>query len=208
MRTIFLALLTAFLPLSLAAQPAYFRVTGVAANDSLNVRAEPRSSSADIGDLPAHATGVEVHGTDASGKWGRIIWQEGLGWVSMRFLAPDPVQRVPGTELPAGLLCAGTEPFWSLQLSASSAAYSDANDLFLSLGLTGTRVAAGRPSFPVQVSLSGGGGSATLLVRPSACSDGMSDRAYPWHVDLLLDAGGIGAYYDGCCHLPLEAGSQ
>jgi hypothetical protein len=56
------------------AEPSYMRVTGVASNDSLNVRAEPRASSADIGDLAFNARGVEVIGTDASGAWGRIIW--------------------------------------------------------------------------------------------------------------------------------------
>ena len=81
---------------------ARWRVTDSVQKGGLNVRAAPDAGSADIGDLPHDATGVEVHGTDASGQWGQIIWQEGMGWISMRFLAPFQPATVTGTALPAG----------------------------------------------------------------------------------------------------------
>ena len=207
MRSLILCL-ALILPTAASAQPAYYRVTGVAADDTLNVRAEPRAGSADIGDLPPNATGIEVAGTDPSGKWGQIVWQEGNGWVAMRFLAPDVVQQVAGTALPAGLMCAGTEPFWSIQISAGSANFSDLSGAVYPMALQGARVAEGRADFPVQTGFTGADAAGNALIAPAACSDGMSDRTYPWRIDLLLSAGGGGRYLVGCCSLPLEVGSH
>ena len=59
-----------------------------AADDVLNVRAEPNASSAILGGLEPGAGPVEVIETSQPGstKWGRIVFQEGNGWVSMKFL--------------------------------------------------------------------------------------------------------------------------
>lgn len=208
MRLICLAALLCFLPALAFAQPGYFRVTGVALDDTLNVRAEPRASSADIGDLPPDATGVEVQGTDASGKWGRIIWQEGMGWISMRFLEPDPVPRLADTQLPAGMLCGGTEPFWSVQFSANTAIYSDIEGTVHSMALQNTMVAGGRPNFPVYTGFAGSDAQASMIFEPSQCSDGMSDRDYPWQIELLIGTATGGRFLVGCCNLPLEVGSH
>ena len=207
MRSLILSL-ALVLPASSFAQPAYYRVTGVAADDTLNVRAQPRAGSADIGDLPPDADGIEVMGTDASGKWGQIIWQEANGWIAMRFLTPDAVQHVAGTALPAGLMCAGNEPFWSMQFSVNSATYSDLGGAVYPMALQGARVAEGRANFPVQTGFTGADAASNALIAPAACSDGMSDRTYPWRIDLLLTGGGAGRYLTGCCALPLEIGSH
>ncbi|MDJ0825503.1 MAG: hypothetical protein QNJ16_08380 [Rhodobacter sp.] len=204
-RLICLFLLLAFPGLA-TAQPGYFRVTGVAADDTLNVRAGPSASSADIGDLPPDARGIEVAGTDASGKWGTIVWQEGNAWISMRFLAPDPVPTIGGTALPAGLLCAGTEPFWSLRLSPGGATYSDLAGAGFAMSLSGTKIAEGRPAFPLQLSHAGGAASSIAVVSPAGCSDGMSERVYPWTIAYLLNTAGGQRFLSGCCQLPLEVG--
>ena len=196
------------LPSFAAAQPGYFRVTGVAADDTLNVRAGPSASSADIGDLPPDARGIEVAGTDASGNWGSIIWEEGNGWISMHFLAPDPVQKVSGTALPAGLLCTGSEPCWSLRRAGWSSSDCDISGAAYALTLTGALVAEGRPDFPVQVNHGGAAAASVGIVRPARCSDGMSDRVYPWTVAYLLNTAAGQRFLDGCCNLPLEAGSH
>lgn len=190
------------------AAPGYFRVTGVAADDTLNVRAAPDASSADIGDLPHDARGVEVAGTDASGKWGRITWQEGDGWIAMRFLTDDPQPGIADTALPQGLLCAGTEPFWSMRYSAGGGVYSDASGNAHSLGLNAAHTPQARGPFPVVMSHRGASAASMAFVEPMDCSDGMSDRTYPWRVLLLLSDAGGQRLLDGCCQLPLEIGSH
>ncbi len=201
-----LAVLACLAALPALAEPSYWRVAGVAADDTLNVRAGPSAASEDIGDLPPDQRGIEIAGTDATGDWGRIVWQEGTGWIAMRYLAPDPVQPIAGTALPAGLMCAGTEPFWSMQVSAGSATFSDISGAAVAMGLQGARVAEGRGAFPVQLGHAGPDGSSAALIRPGSCSDGMSDRDYPWLVDLLINTAAGGRYLTGCCHLPLETG--
>ncbi len=192
----------------LAAQPGYYRVTGVAADDTLNVRAEPNASSADIGDLDPNATGVEVLGTDPSGDWGEIIWEERNAWVAMRFLAPDSLPTVQGTVLPAGLQCGGTEPFWTMKLSQNSAVFSDISGTVLNLGLAGSTVAEGRPEYPVAMQHGGGGNNALSIVSPLRCSDGMSDRDYPFTHTLLLQTAEGRRFLEGCCYLPADSGTN
>ena len=188
------------------ADPEYFRVTGVASDDTLNVREAPDGSSTDIGDLPHDATGVEVI-TQENG-WGRIIWFEGNGWVSMRFMEPDPVPMIADTTLPQGLLCGGTEPFWSLRLSADNATYSDVTGTTLPMSLLDARVASGRVDFPQALRFTAEGAGAMSIIRAQSCSDGMSDRSYGYALVQLLRAGEDERFLDGCCWLPLEIGAH
>jgi uncharacterized membrane protein len=191
-----------------SAEPGYWRVSGVAPDDTLNVRAGPSGSAEDIGDLAHDATGIEVGAVDASGNWGRIPWQEGDGWISMQFLAPDPQPMVPGTSLPQGLLCAGTEPFWSVRLSGGGATYSDIGGAAESLSLMWVRSPEGRGQFPVMLTHRGASAGSIAVIEPVDCSDGMSDFTYPWRVLYLLSTPGGDRLLDGCCQLPLEAGSH
>lgn len=203
-----IALAFACLALPAAADPSYWRVTGVAADDTLNVRAGPSAGTQDIGDLFPGTGGIEVGALDASGKWGRIVWQEGDGWVAMRFLAPDAVPKIAGTGLPSGLLCSGTEPFWSLRLAEGSASFSDFGGLNLLMGQTDARVAEGRLTSPVLLTHASNAAGAVTVVGPAACSDGMSDRTYPWRSEVLVETGEGRRFLAGCCQLPLEAGQN
>ena len=207
MRLLYIAL-GLLLPGLAIAEPGYFRVTGVAADDTLNVRSAPSARGADIGDLPPNAAAIEIAETDQSGKWGRIVWEEGNGWIAMQFLTPDNVPRITGTTLPAGLMCSGTEPFWSMRLSKDFANYSNLDGTSYAMSIQGARVAEGRPNFPVQIGHAGSGASSNVLIEPASCSDDMSDRSYPWRVDLLLSAESGGRFQTGCCLLPLEVGSH
>jgi hypothetical protein len=75
-----------------------FFVQGVAATDTLNVRAEPDPRAAVLGELPPDATGVI--GTEETARVGSSIWrkvrcQRTIGWVNERFLAPEGGQPPP-----------------------------------------------------------------------------------------------------------------
>ncbi|WP_323764284.1 COG3650 family protein [Marinovum sp.] len=190
------------------AEPGYFRVTGVASDDTLNVRAEPDAGSADIGDLAHDQSAVEVLDTDASGDWGRITWEESHGWVAMRFLTPEELPMIGDSRLPAGLLCTGTEPFWSIRYTADTALYSDFNNNTANLPMTDQLTAAGRAGFPVLLRHGASNVTATAVIRAQLCSDGMSDRDYPYAAGLMIEAGKERILFDGCCRLPLEAGSN
>lgn len=88
--------------------PDYYAVRGVAADDVLNMRAEPAASSAKIGDIPHDGRGLQNLGCQGGpsfaqwqamseakrGKAGKERWckvrYKGLeGWVASRFLSED-----------------------------------------------------------------------------------------------------------------------
>jgi hypothetical protein len=83
--SLILALLVA-MPAAAQDLPALFRVTGVAANDVLNIRAEPSARAAIIGSFRPDAGGIEVVALSADGRWGLVNSGEQAGWSSMRYL--------------------------------------------------------------------------------------------------------------------------
>lgn len=78
----------------------------------------------------------------------------------------------------------GTEPFWGGEAGADSLLYSTPENP------EGTRIAVKRFAGRGGVSLSGelGGQPFDLMVSPGDCSDGMSDRTYPFVATLRLGA--------------------
>lgn len=176
--------------------PELFRVTGVTAGDTLNVREAPSASAADIGDLAPGAV-VEVLGPDPEGRWGRIIHEGGNGWVSLAYLAPADRGRVGASEVPAGLLCAGTEPFWSLRVDHDRLTYEDPESAPRAIPLTFATAASGRRGYPALLRGEDAAGRVDLIVRPEACSDGMSDITYGWAAEVAWPD----RFLAGCCRI-------
>lgn len=194
-----------------AAQPGYYRVAGVAAGDVLNIRSEPNASGDIVGELKPDAGPIEVLdvlevATAGGGEWGRVLASDANGWVAMRFLEPVPVEPIAGTEIPDGLWCGGTEPFWSATLSRNGMSMEKPDGPALETGIDAGVTAIGR-MHRFALTGSGAGVSFTaMLGRFEQCSDGMSDRDYGWRIDLLLEKPGDGEYpqlFEGCCMLPL-----
>lgn len=179
--------------------PQLTTVTGVKAGDTLNVRAQPSAKATDIGDLQPQSR-VEVLELDASGKWARIVHEEGSGWISSGFLSGTPYAMTK-TGVPLGLSCFGTEPFWSVKTQASGSA---------------TFEMAGGPVQISTITWSGQSrntaGSAYGLVTQgfnavmsrAECSDGMSDRTYGWAIDVLVGGKNEPALLSGCCSADLN----
>lgn len=76
----------------------------------------------------------------------------------------------------------GTEPFWGGEVSGGSLLYSTPENP------TGTQIAVSRFAGNNGLSFSGalGGQGFDMAVTQAACSDGMSDRTYPFIVSLRL----------------------
>lgn len=174
--------------------PALHSVSGVAADDVLNVREDPSAASAIIGALAPDATGIEV--ILVTGGWAMVNTEDRFGYVALRFLTPDPAPPWYTLDLP--LTCFGTEPFWSLtvdpaagqtRFSTPEAESAQTADL--------DRTWPGEPWAPAAaVAIPQG----LLVVRPAECSDGMSERAYGLAADIFLDSGDH-QRLSGCCTL-------
>lgn len=91
----------------------------------------------------------------------------------------------------------GTEPFWAIDISktTSSATYSRAGEADVVL------------SFPKESKAQDGGavltstssrGDVVMTLRRQDCSDGMSDRTYPWEAEVAIN----GETLKGCAATP------
>lgn len=180
---------------SAAAQdlPALFSVTGVAADDQLNIRSGPSAAAQVIGAFAPDATGIEV--VEREGGWGLVNFDERSGYVSLKFLAAEPGESWGALTRP--LTCFGTEPFWSFRFDPAAGAVT--LDRFEG-GPQAMPITARWPSHPwpsaAAIGLEGG----TAVLRAGQCSDGMSDFTYGIGFDLFL-SGPDGERLSGCCSL-------
>ncbi|MCK0122035.1 hypothetical protein MWU61_15890 [Loktanella sp. F6476L] len=101
--------------------PAHFVTDGVAANDTLNIRAMPDGTSDIIGEYGPYTMNIEVIRISNDGKWGLVGLGEQNGWVAMRFLTWSDHQQP--YEFPRPMSCFGTEPFWSLNVTVRGDEY-------------------------------------------------------------------------------------
>jgi uncharacterized membrane protein len=198
----------AFLLVMLSAQPALaqdlpalYRVTGVAAGDVLNIRAEPSAAAQIIGSFAPGEAGIEVTAQNETGRWGRVSTGEASGWTSLRYL--ERQDQGDWLLLEEPLTCFGTEPFWSLRLSGPRAGWSEAGGDPLDLAVQQPAKARGRPdkSGFTAVTSEKPKTSVTGFLSARECSDGMSDTLYGISLDLMMQQDGQISAYSGCCSL-------
>lgn len=172
--------------IGIAHAQATYEVTGVAANDVLNIRLAPRASAPKVGSYGPRESGIIVHrrrgGWALTGRGG----SKPDGWVNARFLK----RTFAPAQLRLPLQCLGTEPFWSITIrSPSRATYSDPE-------------VASRPYAVSQFRRIGRGATMRLgadgqiAITAARCSDGMSDNIYPYTARVRLPGGRSLA---GCC---------
>ncbi|MGR3490987.1 MAG: hypothetical protein ACU0DW_02925 [Shimia sp.] len=176
--------------------PALFDVTGVAKDDVLNIRAEPKAGAPLLGAFTPDATGIEVVTLSPSGTWGMVRVGEQMGWTSLRYLARQPNQAA----IPGALRCGGTEPFWSLLIAGGSAEYTSlAGDADTLTGLHLTR--ASNTTRVYGGFAEGKGGLASIVVERRLCGDGMSDVTFGFTIALSRNTPGAPQILSGCCSL-------
>lgn len=175
------------------AWPALYDVGGVAADDVLNIRAEPNATAPIVGAFRPDQKNIEVIRPSDDEGWGLVNIAEGTGWVSLRFMDRHPDQWMGF--FPKLASCFGTEPFWSLQIDGDSA-YWDSPDQ-QAPGQVMSRVSSldRRDRHGMIVAL--GDTQITGIIAHRYCSDFMSDREYGLAFDAFMDDGLI----SGCCTL-------
>jgi uncharacterized membrane protein len=180
--------------------PTLFDVEGVASGDVLNIRETPSASGGIIGTLAPDATGIEVMALDPSGKWGQVNAGEQSGWVAMRFLNYR-TDVWESRQLPEGLSCGGTEPFWSYRAEGGSLIWTEPGSEIAMSGLTVMDGGFGRdPRRGLFVE--DDHGIFTATITPAQCSDGMSDMAYGLETTVIMqsrDAAPV--LFSGCCRI-------
>ncbi|SIS53250.1 COG3650 family protein [Paracoccus saliphilus] len=173
--------------------PTLFDVTGVAADDVLNIRAQPNAGAEIVGMLAPDSTKIEV--VEETKGWGRVNSGEASGWVSMAYLAYR-IDVWEDGELPDGFRCYGTEPFWGLERQGDQLLLSrpdsedDARPIQTVLG-------TGVFRDPMRAVVAEG---MTVTSTRAICSDGMSDRLFGLEAHVILH-GDKPAMLSGCCSI-------
>ena len=170
-----------------ASAASTYEVTGVRADDVLNIRAAPRASAKKVGEYGPRDKGIRIY--RRSGNWaltGRSDPGRPDGWVNTRYLkVTTATARV---ELP--ISCLGTEPFWNLTIqSMRRAIYTDPETPERRYSVSEFQ----RSGQHARMRL-GMDGRASIVAKN--CSDGMSDNRYPYSVRILLPDG---RELNGCC---------
>lgn len=172
--------------------PSLFDVSGVAANDVLNIRAEPNAGAAIIGALAPDATAIEV--VEERRGWARVNAAEGSGWVSARYLSYRTDVWQEG-ELPAAFRCLGTEPFWDAKVEGGDLVLRSPEDRAGDRRAVQAVLDTGVFRDPARVLVAR---DMTLFSHPQICSDGMSDRLFGLSATLVIH-GDSPRMLSGCC---------
>ncbi|WP_439563108.1 SH3 domain-containing protein [Roseinatronobacter sp.] len=184
--------------LSAQEYPQLFDVVDVSPDDVLNIRQEPSASSDIIGTLAPDATGIEVIMLNSTQRWGMVNSNESTGWVSMRYMQGQGV-HIDHFNMPVGLSCYGTEPFWSLHSDRGVWHFDSLNDPAAELEIDIAQDSGIAQDFRRMVRLTGPDGPATAFIYPAACNDGMSDLAFGLSISLMT--GPSAPMLSGCCSL-------
>lgn len=171
--------------------PTLFDVTGVAADDVLNIREDPSASAAIIGSFAPDQTHIEV--VEERKGWARVNSGERSGWVSSRYLAYR-TDVWDANALPASLACHGTEPFWGLAVQNGQAVL-DGPDMDATPRPVQAVLGGDIFRDPTRAVVAQG---LTASIIPQICSDGMSDMIYGLRASVIL-TGDQPRLLQGCC---------
>lgn len=194
MKFLMAALFSVFATMALATVdgfPALYDVTGVAADDNLNVREAPNSGSIVVSSFPPMAKNIEVIALNDAETWGLVNIDGRSGWVSMLYMARHPGQYAGN--VPNLTYCHGTEPFWGLEFSNGAVSFSSPENTVAPVRFTALRSANRIDRFAIITT------GMTGVVIEQRCSDGMSDFTYGLAVELLAPLYGDMQLLSGCC---------
>lgn len=171
--------------------PALYDVTGVAADDNLNIRETPNAGSIIVSSFPPMAKNIEVIALNDAETWGLVNIDGRSGWVSMRYMARHPGQYAGN--VPNLTYCHGTEPFWDLEFTDSTVSFSSPENTGPLVPFTAMRSTNRIDRFAIVAT------GMTGVVIEQRCSDGMSDFTYGLAVELLAPLYGEMQLLSGCC---------
>lgn len=174
-------------------------VHGIEPGARLILHAQPDDDAPVVGRLAGDARNVVVSGATVqtpTGLWYEIIREDGRwAWARADHLRAQ-AEREPSRNYT--LMCTGTEPFWSLSIASGRATFStpdleqdviwDASEWKQARGLL--------DRFAIRLDAANGSGYLAVIAGREACSDNMSDMAYPFETLLITPAQAVRG---GCC---------
>ncbi|OQX15062.1 MAG: hypothetical protein BWK73_07730 [Thiothrix lacustris] len=197
-------------------------VTGVTAGEFLNMRANAGTGNSVVGRIPYNGQGIVTTGEEkkiGSTVWAKIYWNGVGGWVSKRYLLsedqaastpPAPVVTVPPVKVPSNitpppakaagnvLVCSGTEPFWSIEVTDANLNVNMMDGPRYSVPVTFRQTSANNATIAVIAGVAGTNNTQAFMQKVDSCSDGMSDANYPYSITAVLNNQRV---LSGCCRV-------
>ncbi len=187
---------------SVGVDDTVYQVHRVSANDVLNLRAGPGVRHKIITQLPANGRGVVAMGEEqivGRSTWIKIAWAGKQGWVNKRYLQAI---RLGANGRPVGadvmLKCLGTEPFWKLDISERKMTVAMPHGPKYEVAVDFRQQSANNRSIAVVAAHRGNAQTTAFLQKVERCSDGMSNKMYPYSVSAVLNSYKV---VSGCCSL-------
>jgi len=181
-----------------------YAVTGITAGDRLGVGYRPGAGATAVASLAHDTRGILVTGRrimDGHSAWWEVITPgapAGTGWVGHINLTIDaPAEHDPG---PYPLLCAGTEPVWSMRLEDKLAVYIEPGEMPDALTAGGwMRSRNDGAVFVIQLRdvdrpAAEDEGYATL--RKTSCAMSFHGMEYPFEATVIMPERTV---LSGCC---------
>ena len=199
---LFLVLLI-FAQVGVVSAKGAYNVTGVAADDYLNVREQPDVKSQIVTRIPFDGSGIRrLDGTNnVDGQlWWRIKWEGKQGWVNKRYLLL-PQKKEPTTknsDSKAALHCGGTEPFWGIKITKQALTFTPMGGEKLNLPIVFNKTSDNNTKIAAIYAKKQGEQVMAILQKVRSCSDGMSDIDYPYSISAVINNQ---QFYSGCCHV-------
>lgn len=192
-------------------QPAHaveVKVYAVAASATggLNMRSAPGINSPLVVRIPAGGTGVVATGEEkvvSGAVWAKVYWAGKGGWVSKKYLTDKTglpsaanANNQPASSGGVVMRCSGTEPFWSITISERDLKVDMMDGPDYTVPVTFRRTSANNQTIAVIAGANGTNTTQTFLQKVNECSDGMSDKNYPYAITAVVNNRNV---YSGCC---------
>lgn len=100
--------------------------------------------------------------------------------------APPPAEAKPpagNMDISQPITALGTEPFWSVKVEGTTLTLTRPDAPPVAFTAPGAAIQSGRATW---VAKADDGAQLTLTIYASECSDGMSDRVYPWAAEVAV----------------------
>ncbi|HMT92733.1 SH3 domain-containing protein [uncultured Thiothrix sp.] len=185
-----------------------YAVSKVAPDDGLNMRTQPGTGGSVVAVLPANAKGLIGLGQEQkSGNsiWVKVAWAGQQGWVNKYYLREDvdtvdynPAKPKPVVKPEVVMQCGGTEPFWSMSVSEREMKVNIMGGAQFTVPVNMRQQSANSTTIAVVAGARGNASTTAFLEKVEDCSDGMSDKNYPYTVTAVLNGQKV---MSGCCSL-------
>lgn len=191
-----------------ASNSRVYAVFKVAPDDGLNMRTQPGTGGSVVAVLPANAKGLVGLGQEqksGNSVWVKVAWAGQQGWVNKYYLREDvdtvdynPAKPKPIVKPEVVMQCGGTEPFWSMSVSEREMKVNIMGGAQFTVPVNMRQQSANSTTIAVVAGARGNASTTAFLEKVEDCSDGMSDKNYPYTVTAVLNGQKV---MSGCCSL-------